>query len=529
MSRRDIGEDGRPHVVAASRPWAAGPPVTSRAPSVIARRRCSRARGRAARRHERAEVAWSGRTGRRRRDASRHRRGDLLGLGEPRARHEHPGQRAAGLARVEEALRDAVGDRLLEVGVVEDDVGRLAAELERDGLDGPRRQLATRRPARVEPVKVTMSTSGCAAIASPTTGPGARDEVEDAGRQAGGLDDLGQHEGVQRGDLARLDHDGAADRQGRRDLRRDLVQRVVPRRDAADDADRLAQDERVAELGAPRRPPRRAPARGGRSRAAVRPGSAGPAGTGMPSSVAMSTVSSSARASSPSAMRVSAAWRTSSGACDHGREGGARGRDRAVDVGRRPERDAPGDLLRGGVDDVERRGRRTAHPGAVDVEVLADMQGVRTLMAVAPGQAWAAAVARAGAGLGRDVVAVRCASAMTEIIGFVPDGGRERAGRRRSTRRGCRAARRRVGDRVAGSAPIRALPIWCAVKSRTPPARSGSRREARDEAPRGRRRGATSGRRRQDRGVAAPAASWRRTSASKARCIVATSTGSVSA
>ena len=29
----------------------------------------------------------------------------------------------------------------------------------------------TRRPARVEPVKDTMSTLGCAAIASPTTGP----------------------------------------------------------------------------------------------------------------------------------------------------------------------------------------------------------------------------------------------------------------------------------------------------------------------------------------------------------------------
>ena len=29
----------------------------------------------------------------------------------------------------------------------------------------------TRRPARVEPVKDTMSTLGCAAMASPTTGP----------------------------------------------------------------------------------------------------------------------------------------------------------------------------------------------------------------------------------------------------------------------------------------------------------------------------------------------------------------------
>ena len=34
----------------------------------------------------------------------------------------------------------------------------------------------------------------------------------------------------------------------RRDLGGDLVERVVPRRDAADDADRLAHDERVADL-----------------------------------------------------------------------------------------------------------------------------------------------------------------------------------------------------------------------------------------------------------------------------------------
>ena len=42
----------------------------------------------------------------------------------------------------------------------------------------------TRRPARVEPVKETMSVSGCETIASPTTAPAAGHEVEDAGGQA---------------------------------------------------------------------------------------------------------------------------------------------------------------------------------------------------------------------------------------------------------------------------------------------------------------------------------------------------------
>ena len=69
-----------------------------------------------------------------------------LDLGEPLARHEHPGQRGAGLARVEVALRHAGGDRLLEVGVVEDHVGRLAAELQRHRFTVARGQLRTRLP-----------------------------------------------------------------------------------------------------------------------------------------------------------------------------------------------------------------------------------------------------------------------------------------------------------------------------------------------------------------------------------------------
>ena len=124
-------------------------------------------------------------------------------------------------------------------------------------LDGLRGQLAD-APARraVEPVNETMSTPGCAAIASPTTGPVPGDEVEHAGRQADLVDDLGEDERVQRRDLARLEHHRAAGGQRRRDLRGDLVQRVVPRRDRADDADRLAHDQRVADLLLATRRPR---------------------------------------------------------------------------------------------------------------------------------------------------------------------------------------------------------------------------------------------------------------------------------
>ena len=79
-------------------------------------------------------------------------------------------------------------------------------------------------------------------------GPGAGDEVEHPGRKAGVVDDLGEDERVERRYLARLEHDRAACADGGRDLRHDLVQRVVPRRDAPDDAQRFPHDERVADL-----------------------------------------------------------------------------------------------------------------------------------------------------------------------------------------------------------------------------------------------------------------------------------------
>ena len=105
---------------------------------------------------------------------------------------------------------------------------------------------ATRLPARVEPVNETMSISGWDAIASPTSAPVPGHEVEHARREAGVVDHLGEHERVERRDLARLQHDRAARGHRVRDLGRDLVQRVVPRRDATDDTDGLAHDEAVA-------------------------------------------------------------------------------------------------------------------------------------------------------------------------------------------------------------------------------------------------------------------------------------------
>ena len=100
------------------------------------------------------------------------------------ARDQHPGQRGAGLAGVEEALGDAVPDRLVEVGVVEDHVGRLAAELQRHPLDRRRGQLGDppAGPGRAgERDHVDVGVGGDR-LADDRAGAG--DQVEDA-RRAG--------------------------------------------------------------------------------------------------------------------------------------------------------------------------------------------------------------------------------------------------------------------------------------------------------------------------------------------------------
>ena len=75
-------------------------------------------------------------------------------------RGQHPGGRRAVLAGVEVAGDgDALGRRR-EVGVVEDDHRRLAAELEVDPLDVRAADAATSMPARTLPVIDTMAGTG---------------------------------------------------------------------------------------------------------------------------------------------------------------------------------------------------------------------------------------------------------------------------------------------------------------------------------------------------------------------------------
>jgi hypothetical protein len=115
-------------------------------------------------------------------------------LATKRRRRSAPAQQAragaADLALVEPDRVDHALDGAVEVGVVEDDEGALAAELER----GPcrcRRSPADARPTSVEPVKAILSTPGWSTSACAGAAV-AGDDVEHARRQAGLVGELGE-------------------------------------------------------------------------------------------------------------------------------------------------------------------------------------------------------------------------------------------------------------------------------------------------------------------------------------------------
>ncbi len=169
-------------------------------------------------------------------------------------------------------------DRRLEIGVGQNDRGRLAAQLQSHTRDPVRRrrgdQCADARRARkghkVDPAvrgqgraNVALRGQGRANVAvrgqgranvalrgerRPRAGSRAGDEVDDACRQIGRRHRVGEQEGVEWSVRAGLEHDGAARRQGRRELGQDLVERIVPWRDRGHDADRLTPHLRASNV-----------------------------------------------------------------------------------------------------------------------------------------------------------------------------------------------------------------------------------------------------------------------------------------
>ena len=145
---------------------------------------------------------------------------------------------------------DRARDRVVEVGVREDDVRALAAQLERDALDRLRAEphdLAARlRRAR----EGDLVDARMADEVGARGGPVGRDDVDDARREPDFGRELGDPQRAQGCLRVGLQHDGAPGRQGGRQLPGRHRQRVVPRDDLAGDADRLLQrveEERAAD------------------------------------------------------------------------------------------------------------------------------------------------------------------------------------------------------------------------------------------------------------------------------------------
>ena len=132
--------------------------------------------------------------------------------------------------------------RELDVGVVEDDDRRLAAELEVEPLDGVRRDL--RDPLAGRGITRDRHHADLRVTDQRVTDIGARagQHVDHTGRQDP-AEDLSERERAQRRPRRRLQHDRAAGRERRAELPGRHIERVVPRRDRRHDADRIPSEE----------------------------------------------------------------------------------------------------------------------------------------------------------------------------------------------------------------------------------------------------------------------------------------------
>ena len=142
---------------------------------------------------------------------------------------DRPAAGAADLAGVDEGGGQGVVDGGLEVGVGEDDVGALAAELEGDALDvdgGAPEELAAGFDAAGQGDQVHVGGVGERLADAPTR---AQDEVDDARRRAGLLEESREVDRGERRDLGGFHDRGVARREGRGDLPGELEERVVPR------------------------------------------------------------------------------------------------------------------------------------------------------------------------------------------------------------------------------------------------------------------------------------------------------------
>ena len=159
---------------------------------------------------------------------------------------------AADVPLVEEDPLDDPFDRLVERRVREDDVRRFPAELQGEPLLRPGERALDAladlgAPGERDLVDVGVARERRARL------PRSGDDVDDARRELGLLEDLREQQRRQRRRLGGLEHDGVPARERRRDLPRGHEQREVPRDDLPGDAERprTSAVEGVVELVRP--------------------------------------------------------------------------------------------------------------------------------------------------------------------------------------------------------------------------------------------------------------------------------------
>jgi hypothetical protein len=156
----------------------------------------------------------------------------------------------AALAAVAELGDHRRLDRDVEIGIVEDQQRRVAAQLQRQALDGRADLAISRAPTAVEPVKVIFrTTAGGGDDVAESCRPCADHTLSTPGGIPASSARAARRQSRQRRLAGRLADDRAARRQGRRDLARQHGHREVPRRDRRADADRLALDQQAAGPG----------------------------------------------------------------------------------------------------------------------------------------------------------------------------------------------------------------------------------------------------------------------------------------
>ena len=160
-----------------------------------------------------------------------------------RAFEDEPRSGRADLSRIGEDSEERVVDGRVEVGIGEDDVRRLAAELERD-LFQVRRRVAHDAASGLSAAGERDFVDELARGERVTDHrAGSEHDVHDAGRKLELLEDRRQANHRQRREFCGLEDADVARRERRRELPHRHEQRIVPRNDLSADADRLAHGE----------------------------------------------------------------------------------------------------------------------------------------------------------------------------------------------------------------------------------------------------------------------------------------------